>query len=221
MLATTRSAEARARRTRLRWPSWIAPMVGTNATRSRFRFQRATCPRTRSTPRVTITCWPRAAPGSRPCSIGLLLGGEAPGLDVVHEARERLAHRAGEVGIAAYELGAPAEVEAEQVVTHQHLAVTGGAGANADGRNREPAAHQSPESPGNSLQHQREAPGLLELLGLEQQPLLVGLSPGLDFVAAECQHRLGREAQVTHDRNADLHQPSNRRQHSFASLELD
>ena len=42
MLATTRSALARARaRTRLRCPAWIAPMVGTNADALAARRQRA------------------------------------------------------------------------------------------------------------------------------------------------------------------------------------
>src|SRR2546428_11425797 len=83
MLTTTRSAAARARRTKLRCPRWIAPIVGTNATRRPCRRHRLTTRRTVGIAAVTITA------GSPPRSIRFLLGGESAGPHVRDVAPQR------------------------------------------------------------------------------------------------------------------------------------
>src|SRR5689334_6553244 len=113
MLATTRPARRAARRrgdtprpparrTRLRCPAWIAPMVGTNDTGSPRARQRATAPRTAAMLEVRIMTPDERARATR--SIRLPLAREVVRLDVGAEALERLAHRVGEAGVAAYEL---------------------------------------------------------------------------------------------------------------------
>src|SRR5205823_3773221 len=124
-----------------------------------------------ASPGAPAACGPRAgaARGARrPDSIRLLLVRIAARAHVAREALECGAHLVCERGIAAHELGRMAEVEPEQVVAHQHLAVAARTGADPDRRDRELAAHRSSEPRRDPLQHQREAAALLE------QPRLAG-----------------------------------------------
>src|SRR5439155_1676802 len=190
MLTTTRSAAARARRTKLRCPRWIAPIVGTNATRRPCRRHRLTTRRTVGIAAVTITA------GSPPRSIRFLLGGESAGLHVGDVALERLADGLGQARVTANELGLVAQEQAEQVVAHEHLAVAADPRADADRRDRERARHLRAQPGRDALEHDREATGLLQHLRLAQQALLIGLAARLHLVAAHRQDGVRRETEM-------------------------
>src|SRR5690349_21126156 len=139
MLATTRAPARRARATSDRWPAWIAPIVGTNATRAPRARSAATARRSAATLRTRRSRGARAGaprrrarPGRPATSVRLRVRGEAPRLDVRHVAGERVAHRLAERGVAAHELRHVPEREPEQVGRDQHLPVALRARADAD-----------------------------------------------------------------------------------------
>src|SRR5262245_49512851 len=110
-LATTWSAERFARRASSMWPSWSAPIVGTNATVSPFaRHGRPWAPAARGDA-VTLS------------AIALVVAREAPVLDVVDELLQPFARAVAERRVTAHELRGLAEPESHDVVPHQHLAV--------------------------------------------------------------------------------------------------
>src|SRR4249920_1610990 len=87
---------------------------------------------------------------------------------------------------------------------HEHLTVTMRARADADGGNGQPLGDLLSQVLRNTLQHHRKRAGILYCQGIthDRFPLFFVLT--LDLIAAESVHRLGREANVTHDRDADL-----------------
>src|SRR5262245_57044285 len=168
MLTMTRSAVRLARRTSDRCPSWSAPIVGTNASVSPRARSLDTAARSWTSER-TRGMRVRARAGrpftlSRSRSVALGIRGEAPRLDVGHVARERVARGGTQLGVAADELRLVTEVEPEQVVRHQHLAVALDAGADADRRDRELARDRGAQACRDALQHEREAAGAFERL---------------------------------------------------------
>src|SRR5262245_58282784 len=99
------------------------------------------------------------------------------GYQSVHQSRKLLAlpwkfsipgvvavagHRVGDdrlqIGILPHELGNVAARQAEQVVQHEHLAVAAGAGADADGGNRQLGSQLDGNRRRNALQHDGESP---------------------------------------------------------------
>ena len=76
-----------------------------------------------------------------------------------------------EVGVLLDEARLEVVVQAEHVVGHEHLAVAAGAGADADGRDlHAPAVISAPSSAGTHSTHEGERPGLLDRLGIVEQP---------------------------------------------------
>src|SRR6202521_699736 len=135
MLTTTRSFSRRARSTRLRWPAWSAPIVGTSPIElppARHRREASSI-----APGLSITTSPsaRAVPdlvlflrrGSR--SVGRVLvlgGGELAGADVLGVGRGRPRDLLRQAGVSLDELRRLAGGESEHVVEHEHLGVGGG-----------------------------------------------------------------------------------------------
>ncbi len=73
---------------------------------------------------------------------------------------------------------------------------------------------------GNQLEHHRTGARLFERLGIFQQPGAgIGL-PALNPVPAERVDRLRREAEVSHHRDADLHEGADRLGHVPAAFQL-
>tara|TARA_E500000178_G_scaffold210803_1_gene208061 strand:+ start:3196 stop:3969 length:774 start_codon:yes stop_codon:yes gene_type:complete len=110
--------------------------------------------------------------------------------------------------------------EPQQISGHPHLSVAIGPGTDADHRNRELTAHLPGQLVRHMLEHQREASGALELTGLAHQSLLRRsihrLTP-----QAEAMHRLRRQPQVPHHRDAHAHQPINDPHHlRFGAFQL-
>jgi len=91
--------------------------------------------------------------------------------------------------------------EAEQVVVDEHLAVAVRAGADPDRRHREPARHFGRDGRRHSLEHDREATGLLERDRVVDQPSCRLRRLALRLEAAEHRRRLRRQANVPHHRN--------------------
>ena len=104
---------------------------------------------------------------------------------------------------------------------HQHLAVALHAGADADRGDVQLARHQRAQLGGDALEHDGEAAGGLERARVGDQALLVGLTARLHLVAAERQHRLRRQSQVAHDRDAGLDDALHGLGHARTALELD
>src|SRR5437867_6165073 len=103
---------------------------------------------------------------------------------------------------------------------HEHLAGAAGAGAYAYGGNAQPLSDQLAEAGRNRLEHQQLGPRRFELERVREQLLLRVLALALDTVAAELVHRLGRETEVTANRNAALREEAHRLREFRTALEL-
>ena len=94
------------------------------------------------------------------------------------------------------------------------------AGADADGRDLQPLGDSAGQLSRDSLQHQREHPGVLEGLGVDQQ-LLAGAAAALHPEAAQRVDTLGSQPEVPHDRDAGRHHGLHLRHDRAATLQLD
>ena len=102
----------------------------------------------------------------------------------------------------------------------KHLPVAVHAGPDADGGNRDRLGHAPGDRRRHQLQHHGAGASLGERLGVLDQPVGRGGVAALDLVAAEGVHRLGGEPEVSHHRNASLHQRAHRLDHVAPALEL-
>src|SRR5262249_5040344 len=103
---------------------------------------------------------------------------------------------------------------------HLDLAVTIGAGADADGRDLQAVGDRARQARGHALEHDREGAGLLEGLGVVEEPDRRLRRLALDLEAAELVDRLRREAESAHDRDAGTDQALPRRRGADAAFEL-
>src|SRR2546422_4514624 len=118
------------------------------------------------------------------------------------------------------ELGGELIIQAQHVVEHEYLSVARGPGANADRRDRERLRDLRRERCGHELQHHRESTGVLECDRIRLQSPCRRLIATLDPMAAEGVHRLGREAEVPHDRYPYVYQSPHRSGHRLPAFDL-
>src|SRR4030088_3348625 len=146
MLTTVLSFSASDAETRLRWPAWRAPIVGTSPTDCPARRQLAT--RSRSSAAVATTSGrapvaplATAVPDPLPdhgqtAGIAVLRIREGSRFDFGRVAARRLYHERRELGEFLDEARLAACAQAEHVVDDEHLAVAVNPGADADRRDR-------------------------------------------------------------------------------------
>ena len=147
--------------------------------------------------------------------------GKCPVAHVGREGGDRLGSDAAYVCVLADELGRPLCGQAQQVVEHQHLAVAGRTGADADGRHVERFGHRRTHDVGHALDHEREAAGRREGLGrVEEGRRRVRALP-LDPEPAHGEDRLRSQAEVAHDGDLRPHDGLDHRDAGAPALELD
>ncbi|CAH1702002.1 hypothetical protein BOSEA1005_21701 [Hyphomicrobiales bacterium] len=110
--------------------------------------------------------------------------------------------------------------QAEHVVEHKYLPVAGRRGADADGRDRDPGGDIGRERLGHCLQHHGEGTGLRHRLGIgdDRRPFRPAAPLGLE--AAEHVHRLRRQPDMRHHRDAALDQEGDGLRHALPAFEL-
>src|SRR5262245_17618574 len=195
---TTTAARCLATSTRWRWPSWSAPIVGTSPMRwpaLRWRPDQR-CAAAGFSSRSTVLLLSELVE-----RVGVV--GEGGRADVVRVGLEGADDLGAEVGVG---LGELVEVrrQSEDVVEDEDLPVALRTGPDADGRDRDAVGDLGRQVPRHALQHDAEGAGGLDRLGVGQQPLpapgVAAALASLHLVAAHPVERLGREADVGHDR---------------------
>src|SRR5262245_28073373 len=103
---------------------------------------------------------------------------------------------------------------------HEHLAVTMRARADANGRNGQPLGDLLGQVLWNAFQHHRERATILYRQSIAHDcfPLVLVLT--LNLIAAEPMNRLRGEANVSHDRDANLDDGLDRTWHRSTALEF-
>ena len=104
---------------------------------------------------------------------------------------------------------------------HQHLTIALRAGANADHRHLNGLDQFGADIARYALQQQDIGTGMLQLSGILNQPLGIGLLPALNPVAAEGIDRLRRQAKVGADRHAVAFQHGDGLRQPAGAFELD
>ena len=127
---------------------------------------------------------------------------------------------AAQLGVLADELRERAVPEPEEVVEDEHLAVGRGPGADPDRRDRELRGDPRGEDVGHALEHEGEAPRVLQRVRVLQEPLRVLEVLALDAVAPHRVDGLGREAEVAHDGDLGAEDARDDRGAHHAPLEL-
>ena len=109
----------------------------------------------------------------------------------------------------------------EDVVNHLDLAITKDTGADADGRDGDSLGNELGQGGGDAFEDYGECTCILEGFGVSEELgcLLGGLA--LAAVAAELVHRLRREPDVPHDRDAVLDDVVDGVGDGLSALELD
>jgi hypothetical protein len=151
---------------------------------------------------------------------GVRLGRELAGPDLGLELRHGGRDVAAELGVALHELGLEVGVHAEEVVDDQHLAVALHARADADGGDGQLRGDDARQLHRHALQHDGVGAGLLDGLGVAQDGPRALRVLALDLEAAHGVHRLGREADVAHHRDAGAHHLLDGLADLLAALEL-
>jgi hypothetical protein len=96
--------------------------------------------------------------------------------------------------------------QAQEICCDADLPIAVVSGANANHRNSELMPCSPGQLTGNMLQHEGKTTCFFQGQGLFDQPVLTHWIQGLASVP-QTMHRLRRQAQVTHDRDAHSHQP--------------
>src|SRR5213080_3634387 len=119
----TRWFSRRARATRLSWPAWSAPIVGTTPISSPAWRQATAC-----------SCMAFADSMTAALAGGVLVlrGGEGAATHVLVERARGGFDRVAEFGVLANELGDVVRIQAENILNDEHLPVAIGSGADAD-----------------------------------------------------------------------------------------
>src|SRR6266850_3058299 len=230
MLTTTRSFSRHDRSTRLRCPAWSAPIVGTRPIAWPSRRQRRDTPSIFPGSSITAALLSgavldlvffagrlrRSAVGR----VGVFRSGEFAAGNFPGELLGGVPNVLGEIGVSLDELRRLTRGQAERVMEDKNLSVGSGAGADADGRDAKRLRDAAPKLARNSFQDQAERPGLLELLGVGQDPGGLGLRLALDLEAAHLVDELGCEAEVTHHGNSELRQATRDLDDPAPALEL-
>src|SRR5688572_11512812 len=131
MVAITRALSSLAERTRVRWPSCKAPMVGTRPTLAPPRRYCATCARRSVTVRTISNC-PMMDAGARQLNSSarfleaaehVVRPREAAGAHVGGVVRGGRGDVVGQLGIAFHEARLEGAEQAQHVFRHQHLPI--------------------------------------------------------------------------------------------------
>src|SRR6266851_2322213 len=198
MLTTTRSFSRHAASTRLIWPTWRAPIVGTSPIEQpSARHPRAM---SRMNAGVAIAIGVLAAgavldlvhlagrAGGRPVGsnggcrgVRMLGAGERAVADLLDVSLGGPCDLVGQVGVSLHELRRLAGREAEHVVEHEHLPIGRGTGPDADGRDAHRLGHVGRQVRGHALQDDAERAGLLQLPGVRQDARGLLLALALNF----------------------------------------
>ena len=173
---------------------------------------------------LTPSCYhPRTAPRfqrrHRPGDSSPRRPGTA-GAHIVGECAQRGDAVGLQRGVPAHELRDDAVFEAEHVVEHEHLAIAMRSGADADRGDRQRVGDHARHLVGHAFEHDREATGVLERLGVVDQRERGGHLTALHLEAAHRVHRLRGEPDVTHHRDLGVHDRLDHRQPLAATLEL-
>src|SRR5207237_5316921 len=128
----TRWFSCRARATRLSWPAWSAPIVGTTPISSPAWRQATAC-----------SCMAFADSMTAALAGGVLVlrGGEGAATHVLVERARGGFDRVAEFGVLANELGDVVRIQAEDVLDDEHLPIAMGSGADADRGNAQRLRH--------------------------------------------------------------------------------
>jgi hypothetical protein len=105
-------------------------------------------------------------------------------------------------------------------VEHEHLPVAPGTGADADRGHVDVVGHQAGDLVGHALEHDREAAGGGQRLGIGDELERGTVLAALDLEAAHGMHRLRREAQVAHHRHLGVDERFDHRQPLATAFEL-
>ena len=136
--------------------------------------------------------------------VGLGVGGEGAGADVVAVGADGGGDDFAEVGVLAGEFWRRVEGEAEEIVGDEDLAVAIGAGADSDCGNLQLAGDLRGELAGDGFEDDGESASGFDGVGVAEE-LFGGVSGlALDAIAAEGVDGLGREADVSHNGNFGL-----------------
>src|SRR5262245_8446348 len=111
--------------------------------------------------------------------------------------------------------------QAEHVVADENLPITVGACSDANGRHVELAGKAAGKLEGYRFENDAEDTGILKGLSIREHRVCLFWIRALPPIAPELMHRLREQAKVTHDRNADVHEPTDHIEHRSPALELD
>src|ERR1700682_2037139 len=211
MLTTTRWLSRRARLTRLSWPAWSAPMVGT-------------APVSAPACRHAIACSCMAIADSMTTGLAggvlVLRGREGALAHVLVECARGGLDRLTEFGVLADKFRDVVGVQPEDILDDEHLGVTMRSGADADRRRRQPFRYPLTEHTRDALEDDGEGAGFLQRLGVLEDLLRRLITATLDAHATELVDELRRQPQVAHDRDAHRRQCFRGADHAPSSLHL-
>src|SRR6202043_1201132 len=197
MLTTTRWLSRRARLTRLSWPAWSAPMVGTS-------------PMSSPACRHAIACSCMAIADSMTTGLAggvlVLRGREGAVAHVLVEGARGGLDRLTEFGVLADEFRDVVGGQPEDVLDDEHLGIAMRSRANADRRHRQRFRYPLTEHSRDALQDDGEGAGFLQRLGVIEDLLRRFITATLDAHATELVDELRRQPQVAHDRDAHRRQ---------------
>ena len=114
-----------------------------------------------------------------------------------------------------------ARIQAQHVVQHQHLAGTVGAGADADGGNRQRLGDGPAQRGRHHFQHDQAGTGCFQRTRIGDQLRGGRFLAPLHLVAAELVDRLRQQTEVRAHRNAALRQEGDGVDHHRAAFQLD
>ena len=135
-------------------------------------------------------------------------------------AFRRLADRFGKVGVAFHEAGGAFE-HAQHVLRHQHLAIAPGRCADADHGYVDAGRDDVGQFLHHPFDHHAEGAGGRHGLGVAQYLGMFLLAFAACAIAAQRVHRLRRQADMGHHRDAALGQEADRFRHRLAAFQLD
>src|SRR5215510_13789504 len=134
----------------------------------------------------------------------VLFAGEFPFANIRNKTFDRSGHHLFDIGILLNELWRKIIEQPKHVMDHEHLTVAMRARADADGRNSQPFGDLLGQVQWNTLQHQCEGPAILYRQSIAHDGFPLFLVFTLNLIAAKPVNRLRRQANVSHDRDANL-----------------
>src|ERR1700737_400486 len=193
MLTTTRWLSWRARLTRLSWPAWSAPMVGTSPMSSPACRQAIAC---------SCIAIADSTMSALPGRVLVLRGGEGAAPYVLVELPGGGFNRLSELGVLANELRDVVRVQSEDILDDQHLGIAIRPRADADRGNRQSLGDAPAQLAGDSLEHDGERAGIFQRFRIVEGPLRGLVAAALHSIAPELVDKGRGQAEMRHDRDA-------------------